>query len=298
MNLLTSKIQYKNFEIGEFVEEKKRSFEESIALIEQFPWEDGIGKIVISLTNPSITFQGNNNDYLKLALFYNGKFVLHYFDQKQTLFTKSFYDIRDTYKYIQAFFDLPNFDYGDFRKENTIFQSNLKHFVSQDFCYEITPKVIKSYLLSTSAINFGLGFFFLFLFTTKTNFPLNVPGIVLLLFLIVLLGGGLNLILFFNYYIYAKNKVLIMSKGNDTFYFGDKGNPAKYNKTEIIRFVTTQVRNNKNPVSGFSLVTIELKNGTDIEIPNILVDDLALANKLDGIPSVIKNRFPLIRSYA
>jgi len=296
MNLLISKIQHKNFEIGEFVEEKKRSFEESITLIEQFPWEQERGKIVINLTNPSITFQGKNNDYLKLALYYNGKFVLHYFDKEQKLFTKSFCAIRDSYKYIQTFFELPNFDYGDFRKENTIFQSNLKHFVSQDFCYEITPKVIKRYLLSTSAINFGLGVFYILLFTAKTNFHINVVGIIILLFLIVLMGGGLNLILFFNYYMYAKNKILIMSKGNDKFYFGDKSNPSKYNKTEIIRFVTSQVRNNKNPVSGFAVVTIELKNGTDIKIPNILVDEQALANKLEGLPNAIRNRFPLITS--
>jgi hypothetical protein len=296
MNLLTSKIQYKNFEIGEFVEEKKRSFEESIELIERFPWEEERGKIVINLTNPSITFEGRNNDYLKLALFYNGKFVLHYFDQKQTLFTKSFFGIKDSYKYIKAFFELPIFGYSEFRKENTIFQSNLKHFVSQNFCYEVTPKVIKRYLFSTSSINFGLGIFFILLFTFKSNFHINPIGIFFALLLIMILGGGVNLILFFNYYSYANDKVLIMSKGNNIFYFGVKDNPVKYDKTEIIRFVTSQVRNNKSPVSGFAVVTLELKNGTDIQIPNILVDDLALANKLYFIPNVIKNRFPLIKS--
>lgn len=43
MNLLISKIQHKNFEIGEFVQEKERSFEESINLIEHFPWEEEEG---------------------------------------------------------------------------------------------------------------------------------------------------------------------------------------------------------------------------------------------------------------
>jgi hypothetical protein len=296
MELLTSKIQHRNFEIGEFVEEKQRSFEESIALIENFPWEEERKKILISLTNPSITFQGKNNDYLKLALYYNGKFVLHYFDQQQTLFTKSFFAIKDSYKYIKAFFELPAFDYSEFRKENTLFQSNLKHFVSQDFRYEVNSKVIKRYLFSTSSINFGLGLFYIFLFTIKTNFPTNLIGITILLLLIIIMGGGLNLILFFNYYSYARNKTLRMSKGNDIFYFGEKGNPAKYDKKEIIRFVTSKVRNNKSPISGFAVVTIELKNGIDIQIPNLLVDDLALENKLDGIPGVIKNRFPLVKS--
>jgi hypothetical protein len=79
----------------------------------------------------------------------------------------------------------------------------------------------------------------------------------------------------FNYYSYARNKTFRMSKGKDIFYFGEKGNPAKYDKKEIIRFVTSKVRNNKSPISGFAIVTIELKNGIDIQIPNLLVDDLA-----------------------
>jgi hypothetical protein len=296
MELLTSKIQHRNFEIGEFVEEKQRSFEESIALIEHFPWEEERKKILISLTNPSITFQGKNNDYLKLALYYNGKFVLHYFDQNQTLYSKSFFEIKDSYTFIKDFFELPAFDYSAFRKENTLFQNNLKHFVSQDFCYEVTSTVIKRYLFSTSSINLGFGIFFIIFFIVKSNFPNNPIAIAVLLLTIIIMGGGLNLILFFNYYSYARDKFLRMSKGNDIFYFGEKGNPAQYDKKEIIRFITSKVRSNKSPISGFAVVNIELKNGIDIQIPNLLLDDVALENKLDGIPSAIRNRFPLVKS--
>ena len=67
MTNLVSKMQYKNFEAGEFIEEKERSFDETIELIGNFPWEAQREKIVIELTNPSVTMEGKNNDYLKLC---------------------------------------------------------------------------------------------------------------------------------------------------------------------------------------------------------------------------------------
>ena len=147
MTRLTSKIQYKNFEIGEFIEEKERTFEEIMELIERFPWELQREKIVIDLTNPSVTIQGKNNDYLKIALFYNGKFVLRYFDQKQTLYTKSISEVTDSYKYIRDYIATSVFDTNDFKKENTLFQDNAKHFISQKFNYEVTPSSACKFLL-------------------------------------------------------------------------------------------------------------------------------------------------------
>ena len=66
MTRLISKVQYKNFEAGEFVEVCERTFNETTELIEKFPWTDQRDKIVIDLTNPSITIEGKNNDFLKL----------------------------------------------------------------------------------------------------------------------------------------------------------------------------------------------------------------------------------------
>src|SRR5207237_249153 len=137
MRYLTSKIQYNNFETGEFIDKKERSYEETISLIENFPWTKQREKIIIDLTNPSVTIEGKDGDYLKLAVFFNGKYVLHYFNRDQILFTKSFVDIRDSFKYLENYFN-ESFDTSDFKKEITWFQHNLKHFVSQDFVYTIS----------------------------------------------------------------------------------------------------------------------------------------------------------------
>lgn len=86
---LISKIQYQNFEAGEFVEIKERSYEETISIIEAFPWTEERNNLKVDLTNPSITIVNSYNEFLKIALYYNGKFVLHYYNNSEELFTKS-----------------------------------------------------------------------------------------------------------------------------------------------------------------------------------------------------------------
>ena len=161
MKLLTSKIQHYNFEEGEFVEEKKRSYAEVIEIIEEFPWELEREFLVVDLTNPSVSISGLNFDYLKLSLYYNGKFVLHYFDRDDVLYSKSFFDIKDSHRYISEFFQ-DKLTLSDFRKQNTWLQKNKPHFESADFVYTVTAERVKKYLWSTSAISFAASIFFLF----------------------------------------------------------------------------------------------------------------------------------------
>ena len=75
-----TKIQFKNFEPGEFTSEKDRTADETIDLITSFPWKNERDHLVVSLTNPGITIEGTKNDFLKLSPYYNGKYVLHYLD--------------------------------------------------------------------------------------------------------------------------------------------------------------------------------------------------------------------------
>jgi hypothetical protein len=294
MTRLVSKIQYNNFEAGEFIEEKERSFEETIELIENFPWKAQREKIVVDLTNPSITIQGKNNDYLKLAVYFNGKFVVYYLDQKNALFKKAIFSIKDAYPLIAEFFKSSCFSIGMLRKENTVFRNNLKHFSTQEFCYELTKDSIIRYLLSTSSISFVFTIVMLLLFLLKPSAQINFIGALVLVLIIFFIGGGLNLILFFNYYKYAKDLVLIMSKGNEAFLFGEKEHPRQYNKSDIIQVTVSKVNSSRHPVSSFVVVTLELKSSPSLEIPNLLIDEYMLLNKLDGIPRVDKNRFPTI----
>ena len=295
MKKLISKIQYKNFEQGEFVEVQERNYVDTINLIENFPWNKQRDKLVVCLTNPSITIEGQNNDFLKCALFFNQKYVIHYFNEAQVLFTMSFVDLKDGYDLIKNYFDQPIFDTNNLKKETTWLQHNIKHFVTQHFNYVLTKKSIRNYLLSTSGINFGLSFFFVMLSLSKGLNSINAIGLFVLLVTMFLIGGGVHLILFFNYYNYVKDKILIMSKGNDNFYFGNIDNPSKYNKKDILQYTTIKSRSSRNQFSGFAIIDIELKDGTMLKIPNLLVDYTALEDKLFEYRRIDKNKFPYLR---
>ena len=252
-------------------------------------------KIVIDLTNPSVTIVGENNDYLKLGVFFNQKYVLHYFDTTQTLFTKSFIDLKDSFEHIRSYFLQADFNVKGFKRENTWLQHNLKHFVTQDFNYVVTYKSIRSYLLSTSGINFCLSIFFLVLIFSKGFSAINSIVLIVFLAAMFLIGGGLHLIRFFNYYNYVKDKILIMSKGNDTFYFGNIENPLRYNKRNILRYTTIRSRGQRNQFGGFAIVEIEFNDGTVLKIPNLLVDYSALEQKLFEYSRIDVNKFPWLR---
>ena len=102
--LLTTKIQHRNLKPGEFVDIKPRTYEETIACINNFPWENEREHLIVSLTNLSVTIESPINNFLKLALFYNGKFVLHFFNDQHELYTKSFYQKQDAFPYIKNYF--------------------------------------------------------------------------------------------------------------------------------------------------------------------------------------------------
>ena len=50
--ILNTKIQHINFGPGEFVDIKKRTYEETISCIDNFHWENERDHLQISLTNP------------------------------------------------------------------------------------------------------------------------------------------------------------------------------------------------------------------------------------------------------
>ncbi|MEO7311749.1 MAG: hypothetical protein ABIX01_15200 [Chitinophagaceae bacterium] len=158
MTTLISKIQYSTFEPGEFIEVRERNYDETIRLIENFTWESQRKKINVDLTNPSVTIEGTNHDFLKLALTFNGKFVVHYIKSDDTLYTKTFVHLKDSYSYLFSYFSA-TFDTKDFKKENTLLQHNIKHFLSRSFRYEVNKRVAWNYLLSTSCINLLFSFF-------------------------------------------------------------------------------------------------------------------------------------------
>ena len=290
MITLTSKIQYKDFEPGEFVEVQARTYEETIRVIEDYPWNIQRKKFINGLTNPSVTIEGRNGDYLRLAVFYNQKYVLLYLNNAQRLFSFSFKSLQDGYAYIKSFFEQPVFDLTDFKKESIWFEKNLKHFTTQDFRYELTTRSVKKYWLSKRGFHIIVPVIFLTITTVvlRNMIVFFWPGILLIW------GAVMPLRLFFIYYNYAKDKVLIMSKANNTFYFGSVDNMVKYNKKDILKCTILKTVGSRNIYNGFAVVRIEFVNGTLLSLPNLLIDDRALEDKLFQCRKVREDKTPYL----
>lgn len=294
MDFRLSKLQYKTFEPGEFVEIQRRNYDETIRLIENFPWNQEREHIVIDLTNPSVTLEGET-DFLKLALYFNGKYVLYYLNEENILFTKSFTVLADAYPYIHTFFGSAVFPVTDFKRENTWLKNNRIHFVTQDFRYMVTARRTRQFLLSSSG--FSLVFFvtvnFFFLF--DTDHTVTFWGLLLTVGLLFLFGGGINLLLFFNYYWFTRNRVLVLSRGNDLFLYGLRSDPVVYDKKQISEISIIHYPNNRSPIVGFAVLWIRFRDQRTIQIPTLLIDQTEIWRKFPGISITYENAFPVMR---
>ncbi len=288
---LTSKIQYNNFEPGEFVGDQQRNYEETIALIGRFPWEKQREKIGIDLTGPSVTIQKEETTFLKLSLFYNQKFVLQFFNGKD-LYTKSFFRYEDAFDDIRYFIDSGSIHYGDFKKENTKFRSIQKHFPSKSFVYEVLPGNPFNYVDGETVFSLGLSvsLTLVALISLAAN-GLNLLPVLIIVLLVFPFFGGINLILLRSYHRFSQGMMLQLSKGAPSFVYGPIGNRKTYNKQDIKEIVVCRNSNSRCNWSNFSITTLHMKNGESITVTSLLLKGSEIELKMPGIPATTVNQF-------
>ncbi len=278
---LISKLQYNTFEPGEFTDRQERTYDQTIAIIELFPWETQRDHLVVSLTNPSVTIEGPGGNFLKLALYYNGKYVLYYLDEKKHFFTKSVERCEDAYPLMLSFFEESiDFDPQGMKKELNALVSRLPHFADGNFYYRVN-------LLR--ALWFGFAFLFLFLFFLIMSlielFGDKENKSLIILFLSPAIAvSGYYVLRLWNHYRYSRDLILHMTKGNDLFSFGLSTRPLTYHKKDIL-YLTTYGRRGRNGSFSGSLTREEIRfsDGRSIDISSLSIDHYLLLDKLPGI---------------
>lgn len=284
---VTSKIQYNTFEAGEFTDVQKIDFDTAIRIIETFPWKAQRNDINIDLTAPSVSFEYSPDSILKLALYFNNKWVLNFFDGKD-LFSKSFIDYKSAYPFLQYFFEHKTIDYTVFKKENTWLKKIDHHFRSNNFIYSVNGKNAWQLFNSSTKMYFlmstvSIGIMILF-------FPFNTISIFISLILLTV-PAGINYLLTFNYYLYSKDKILQLSQGSDTFFWGNRDELIEYRKFEIAEIIIRKNKSFRCPWGDFTLTYLYFKNGDVIKIPSILLDGLNIHFKIPGTPWKEKSTF-------
>jgi hypothetical protein len=296
MKQLISKIQNSQCEKGEFLEETARTYEATILLVNSFNWQREREHIVISLTNPSITIQDEYGNYLKIATYYNGKFVLHYLNNKNKLYTLAISNISDSYPYLKGFFeDSVAFNTNHFKTYFAWWQNFLPHFKSNNFVYAYNRKNFIKYVVKTSGFSFLTSLLIIVMMIVFTNADTIVAVLIPTIIFFATIGGGINIWILIPYYRYTKKHILIMSRSSDTFYFGSTDNPlTKYDKKEIDFFKVIKQDYSKSPINSFVIVDIAIGGNKILSIPNSLVDEHVLINKLFQCKRIESNELPIL----
>ena len=284
-----TKIQFKDFEPGEFTSEKDRTVEETIDLITSFPWQDQRDHLVVSLTNPGITIEGSNNDFLKLTPYYYGKYVLHYLDPQHHLYTRSLDKLEVSIPIISAFFETQPFDPAGFRKEPTPLQNNAVHFVTNDFRYAgVNPAQVTN--LTLTSLGFLAFIVIMVLVSLKQPFAwlASLPFIALL---------ACWLTVFINHYKAIRGNVLILSKGLDAFSYGPADNPRTFYKHDIANIATYGQQQKGGGFGAFTYVEIGFVNGAWLQISCLMLNWHDLLAKFPPCPKTAEQRwFPFLET--
>lgn len=292
MVTMLSKTQYRNFETGEYVGERLRTYAETISLIDAFPWQAQRCHLRVGLTNPSVTISWNNSIFLKIATYYNGKFALYYLNTAGVVYVKSFEQLTETFTHLQQFFDKPELDINGFRKLSSAKQKNYSHFLSQNFEYKVTLERCRTYFYNS------VSFLLYVLLSVGVLFTLMKGDWVILLLLMGMCFFMVlpNFILVVNYYHFSKHKILKLSKANNTFFYGEINNPVRYLKEDIAKIVIYKNKSSKALWAEFAIFKIEFKDGAIIKVPTLFADFNLLFNKFSEEHIVAKHRpMPLLK---
>jgi hypothetical protein len=263
-----SKVQHKTYEKGEFSDEKVRTLQETIELIKAFPYDDERALTSVELTGPSVTIQDEYLNYLKIGLYFNGKYCVYYLDSDNHLYEYYAPDINDACAKVTDFFNV-RLDLQKFEKH--IFSvGNQGHFVDKYFDYSV--KFWKVVLLSWSFILCFLLFLIFFIAFLRINASFLV---LFILGAFTLLPGGIIAYIMRKYFACA-NQTLQLSKGNSVFSFNDGINENIYNKGDIKEIILFGPIGGR---SGFYAYEIYFKDNSMIKFSNMLISDLVFRNK-------------------
>lgn len=284
---LVSKIQYKNYETGEFSSIAFRTAEETLLLIDTFPWDEQRHLTDVQLTCPSVTIERGTSSFLKIGAYFNGKFCLYLYENG-SLYQKPIPALPDGIETIKCYYYNKDIR-TEFEKTSLSFNSK-KHFATAHFEYRITGKQILSFLLFPEIImTIPLSGLVLAAFLAKPDRP-RAPALVLAAILFILFIG-INLYLFLDYYLYSKNLYLRVSKGQDEFYFGGKKQYKEYSKKDINNIVVYKHRSQRVNWAYYAVFEITFKNGDQILFPSLLLRERLFDNKFANHGKIIKHKF-------
>jgi len=261
---LISKLQHNTYEKGEYSDEQPRDVEETLKLIKDFPWNAERALTDIQLTGPSVTILDFDLNYLKLGLYFNGKFCVYYLDKSNHLYEYHAKTIEEACNLVKDFFDqVLNLNLFEKHFFNI---GNQPHFITNDFVYRVNPlRVITPIALFSAYILLIIYIIFQGGFNPANKAIQGVP-----LLFIILIGIAIGYMVYIT--MSGRNQYLQISRGNNHFSYGiDEQHIVVYDKADIDEIIHKQSRNMVD-------IEIRFKNGEVIK-PTMLISDVDFIQK-------------------
>jgi len=288
---LISKVQYKRSEKGEFHNVKSRNLEETLSLIESFSWATERIGAPVELTCPSITIEHPVGTYLKIGIYFSGKFSLYFLNAHGRLY----FEVADTLQQAclraNEFFQMEDFKFG---KHQFVFNPSA-HFRTRSFEYMTNFKAALQFfrfpLYLTPAI-------LLFGWMKSSTFSTGLywiagPIAVLMLYLLC----SPLIYFYFNYQAFDRHKFLRLSTGHHSFMFGTTDKARVFKKEDIAEIAAYGGRNSRSFWSFCEVFVITFHNGEYIQFTSLLISGGKLRKKfLNHSIAERWNYFPAIHT--
>lgn len=292
-NMMTLKLQYDNFETGEFTEEKTVDRE---SLLEIFDQNTEIVQVLGTYTikRPSIKFYIKTREYyLCLMHFTKDAFTVWYCNGPDTkLFAGNFYK-KSVRKILELFFDN---NFGQLNKiiprttksENSLITS----FVTSDFLYTYKKRGV-FFLILSSAILLPINYIFLFSIFISHNFILAI------MLSISPIASILLFKLHFNYTKNSKNISIKVSSGSPKIVLFYNNEKVEFNKDEIKLLLVYMYSGHNDPFAGYSFSRIILNDKRVFDITSMIIEPYELSYKLSNVATKqISKFYPIIKNYS
>jgi hypothetical protein len=268
-----SKLQYKTYEKGEFSHEKVRNLEETLDLIKKFPWDEQRGADV-QLTGPSVIIRDEYSNYIKAALYFNGKFCVYYLDCDNHLYEYHTADLNEVCSILSEFFG-GQIELQKFEKRLLVVKAR-KHF--ENGFFDFTISTTKFYIRFLTLLVFFIFMLVPAILIMTVYSPLLVKVLIPFLGLVIDFLCLFSIYLLVRIYNRSKNAYLQITQGNNIFKFGNTGAITEYSKLDIAKINIYGVVSSKGSHI-LDIIEINFNNGDQIKFPGLLFDPFELQSK-------------------
>lgn len=280
---LVTKLQYRDFEKGEFCEEAPRTLEHTLLLIKTYPWETQRHLADVQPTCPSVTIERTDGEYLKIGPGFNNKFCLYLLSSSHQLYEAYISTLNEVCDMVTKFFNCTCLE--PLLQKHMLSIGAAGHFETKSFEYKV------------SKIRFFLTYGLVCLFTLLFPLPIltSIHGNDLPLFFYPFVGlfAGLiiyNHFLMLNHYIHSKGAYLKLSKGLNSFIYGVNGINNTYYKSDIVAI------NNYSSINGkknraYNINEILFRDGTIIKISSMIIPAAVFDEKFPNMEMKYINKW-------